>query len=176
MSRMGKLPVGLSGVTITINGNTVTAKGAKGELSVDLLDDVNIEQTDEGLVMTPANDTKQARANWGTTRALVNNVVHGVSKGFEKKLQITGVGYRAAMQGNDLKLSLGFSHEVIYKAPDGISLATPTPTEIIVSGIDKCAVGQVAADIRDYRPPEPYKGKGVRYENEHIFRKEGKKK
>ena len=176
MSRMGKLPVALEGVTITINGRTVTAKGSKGELSVDLLDDVNIEQTDEGLLMTPANDTKQARANWGTTRALVNNIVHGVSKGFEKKLLITGVGYRAAMQGNDLKLSLGFSHEVIYKAPDGISLATPTPTEIVVSGIDKQVVGQAAANIREYRPPEPYKGKGVRYENEYIFRKEGKKK
>ena len=176
MSRTGKQPVSLEGVTVSIDGSTVTAKGAKGELSVALLALVNIEQKDQELVLTPANDSKMAQTNWGTSRALVANIVTGVREGFSKKLLISGVGYRAAMQGSDLKLTLGFSHDVVYQAPKGISLQTPQPTEIIVSGIDKQLVGQAAANIREYRKPEPYKGKGVRYDGEYIFRKEGKKK
>ena len=177
MSRTGKKPVApVSGVTLTINGRTVTAKGPKGELSLQLMDIVNVENGNDGLVVSPANDTREARAAWGTTRALIQNMVTGVSAGFEKKLAIQGVGYRAAMQGKDVKLSLGFSHEVIYEAPKGITLAVPAPTEIVVSGIDKQQVGQVAANIRAWRKPEPYKGKGVRYAEEYVFRKEGKKK
>ena len=177
MSRTGKQPVApVSGVTVTINGRTVSAKGPKGELSIVLMDSVNVEQTEDGLVVSPANETRFARAAWGTTRALLQNIVTGVSAGFEKKLSIQGVGYRAAMQGKDIKLQLGFSHEVVYEAPEGITLAVPVPTEIVVTGIDKQAVGQVAANIRGWRPPEPYKGKGVRYAGEFVFRKEGKKK
>ncbi|UXN69189.1 50S ribosomal protein L6 [Devosia neptuniae] len=177
MSRTGKKPVApVSGVTVTINGRTVTAKGPKGELSIELMDVVNVENGSDGLVVTPANDTREARAAWGTTRALIQNMVTGVSAGFEKKLAIQGVGYRAAMQGKDIKLSLGFSHEVIYQAPQGITLAVPAPTEIIITGTDKQQVGQVAANIRAWRKPEPYKGKGVRYAGEFVFRKEGKKK
>ena len=176
MSRTGKKPVALNGATVTIDGQNVTAKGPKGELSVVLMDQVTAKQTEEGIVIEPVNESKQARAAWGTFRSLVQNIVTGVTVGFERKLAIQGVGYRAAMQGKDLKLSLGFSHEVVYQAPDGISLATPAPTEVVVSGIDKQVVGQVAANIREYRPPEPYKGKGVRYAEEQIFRKEGKKK
>jgi large subunit ribosomal protein L6 len=177
MSRTGKKPVApVSGVTVTINGRTVSAKGPKGELSLQLMDNVSIEQNDEGVVVAPANDTTEARAAWGTTRALIQNMVTGVSTGFEKKLAIQGVGYRAAMQGKDIKLSLGFSHEVVYEAPQGITLAVPAPTEIVISGIDKQQVGQVAANIREWRAPEPYKGKGIRYSDEHVFRKEGKKK
>lgn len=176
MSRTGKLPVPIDDVTVAIDGRMVTAKGKKGELSVTLLDHVEVTQGDGGLTLSPANDTKQAQANWGTSRALVQNVVTGVREGFTKKLVISGVGYRGAMQGKDLKLSLGFSHDVIYQAPEGITLETPQPTEIIVSGIDRQLVGQAAANIREFRPPEPYKGKGVRYENEYVFRKEGKKK
>ena len=177
MSRIGKKPVApVSGVTVTVDGQKVTAKGSKGELSVVLVDAVKPEMTEEGLVVAPVDDSREARSAWGLSRTLVQNIVTGVSTGFEKKLAITGVGYRAQMQGSDLKLSLGFSHEVIYKAPDGISLAAPTQTEIVVTGIDKQQVGQVAANIREFRPPEPYKGKGVRYVDEYIFRKEGKKK
>ena len=177
MSRTGKKPVApVSGVTVTINGRTVTAKGPKGELSIELMDVVNVENGTDGVVVSPANDTREARAAWGTTRALIQNLVTGVSAGFEKKLAIQGVGYRAAMQGKDVKLSLGFSHEVVYQAPQGITLAVPAPTEIVVTGIDKQQVGQVAADIRAWRKPEPYKGKGVRYAGEFVFRKEGKKK
>ncbi|RUT32987.1 50S ribosomal protein L6 [Arsenicitalea aurantiaca] len=177
MSRTGKKPVEpVSGVTVSVDGRTVKAKGPKGELSVALMDNVNVEQTEQGLVVSPTDDSAEARAAWGTTRALIQNIVTGVSTGFEKKLQIQGVGYRAAMQGKDLKLSLGFSHEVVYETPAGITLATTTPTEITVSGTDKQLVGQVAANIRDYRRPEPYKGKGVRYLGEFVARKEGKKK
>lgn len=177
MSRTGKKPIApVSGVTVTIDDRAVKAKGPKGELNMTLMDIVNVEQTDEGIVVSPANDTKQARAAWGTTRSLINNMVTGVSAGYEKKLTILGVGYRAAMQGKDLKLSLGLSHEVVYKTPEGIALATPTQTEVVVSGVDKQQVGQAAADIRSYRPPEPYKGKGVRYADEYVARKEGKKK
>jgi large subunit ribosomal protein L6 len=177
MSRTGKKPIApVSGVTVTINDRIVTAKGPKGEQSLTLMDVVNAKQTDDGIVIEPANDSKLARAAWGTTRALIANMVTGVSTGFEKKLQIQGVGYRAAMQGKDLKLSLGFSHEVVFETPKGITISAPSQTEVVVSGIDKQQVGQVAADIRGWRPPEPYKGKGVRYAGEYIARKEGKKK
>jgi large subunit ribosomal protein L6 len=177
MSRTGKKPVPpMSGVTVTIQDRQVTVKGPKGEQSLTLMDIVNARQSGEGIVIEPANDTKEAAAAWGTTRALIANMVMGVTKGFEKKLQIQGVGFRAAMQGKDVKLSLGFSHDVIFETPKGITIATPTATEILVSGGDKQQVGQVAANIRGYRPPEPYKGKGVRYEGEYIARKEGKKK
>jgi large subunit ribosomal protein L6 len=177
MSRTGKKPIApVSGVTVTISDRKVTAKGPKGEQSLTLMDIVNAKQTDDGIVVEPANESKEARAAWGTTRALINNMVIGVSAGFEKKLQIQGVGYRAAMQGKDLKLSLGFSHEVVFNTPAGITLAAPTQTEVVITGSDKQQVGQVAADIRGWRPPEPYKGKGVRYVGEYIARKEGKKK
>ena len=177
MSRIGKKPVSVpAGVTASVDGQTVTAKGPKGELSLQLMDIVKAENGADGVVISPANDTREARAAWGTTRALIQNMVTGVSAGFEKKLAIQGVGYRAAMQGKDVKLSLGFSHEVVYEAPKGITLAVPAPTEIVVTGIDKQQVGQVAAEIRAWRAPEPYKGKGVRYANEFVFRKEGKKK
>lgn len=177
MSRTGKMPIPpVSGVTVTIDGRNVTAKGPKGELTMTLMDNVSVEQKAEGVVVAPANDTKEARAAWGTTRALINNMVNGVSKGYEKKLTILGVGYRAAMQGKDLKLSLGLSHEVLYEAPAGITIATPTQTEVTVSGIDRQQVGQVAANIRSFRKPEPYKGKGIRYSDEYVARKEGKKK
>ena len=177
MSRTGKKPVpAVSGVTVTINDRIVTAKGPKGEQSLTLMDIVNAKQTDDGIVVEPANDTKEARAAWGTTRALIANMVKGVKDGFEKKLVIQGVGFRAAMQGKDLKLSLGFSHEVVYMTPKGITLAAPTQTEVVITGADKQQVGQVAANIRAYRKPEPYKGKGVRYLGEYIARKEGKKK
>jgi len=177
MSRIGKKPVApVDGVTVTIEGQTVKANGPKGELSVDLVDLVTVETTEEGVQVTPVNDTKEARSAWGMSRTLVQNIVTGVKEGFQKKLVINGVGYRAQMQGNDLKLALGFSHDVIFKAPEGVQLQAPQATEIIVSGADKQAVGQAAANIREFRPPEPYKGKGIRYEDEYIFRKEGKKK
>jgi large subunit ribosomal protein L6 len=177
MSRTGKKPIpAVSGVTVAINDRVVTAKGPKGEQSLTMMDIVNARQTDQGIVIEPADDTQAARAAWGTTRALIANMVHGVKDGFEKKLQIQGVGFRAAMQGKDLKLSLGFSHEVVFMTPKGITISTPTQTDVTVTGADKQQVGQVAADIRAYRKPEPYKGKGVRYMGEYIARKEGKKK
>jgi len=177
MSRTGKKPIApVSGVTVAIKDRVVTAKGPKGEQSLTLMDIVNAKQTDDGIVIEPANESKEASAAWGNTRALIANMVIGVKDGFEKKLQIQGVGYRAAMQGKDLKLSLGFSHEVVFETPKGITIAAPTQTEVVVTGIDKQQVGQVAADIRGWRPPEPYKGKGVRYVGEFIARKEGKKK
>lgn len=177
MSRTGKLPVTpVQGVTVTIDGNTVRAKGPKGEQTLTLMDIVNAKQTDQGIVVEPLNDSKQARAAWGTTRALIAGMVAGVKSGFEKKLAIQGVGFRAAMQGKDLKLSLGYSHDIVYATPAGITIAVPTPTEVTVSGHDKQKVGQVAAEIRAYRKPEPYKGKGVRYIDEYVPRKEGKKK
>jgi large subunit ribosomal protein L6 len=177
MSRTGKKPIApVSGVTVTINGRNVTAKGPKGELSLALMDNVNASQGEQGVVIEPANDTKAARAAWGTTRALIANMVSGVAKGYEKRLQIQGVGYRASMQGKDLKLLLGLSHEVLFQTPPGITIATPTQTEVTVTGIDKQQVGQVAADIRSFRKPEPYKGKGVRFVGEYFARKEGKKK
>ena len=177
MSRTGKKPVEIvSGVDVALDGQTIKAKGPKGELTLVLNDLVTAEKGDEGIVIKPVDESQEARAQWGTARSNLQNIVTGVSSGFEKKLEIQGVGYRAAMQGSDVKLSLGFSHEVIYKAPEGISISTPTQTEIVVTGIDKQRVGQVASEIRAYRSPEPYKGKGVRYAGEYVFRKEGKKK
>jgi len=177
MSRIGKKPVALpAGVTANIAGQTVSIKGPKGALQLALHDDV-VAKMDKGAVqIDPREDTKRARAMWGMSRALLANIVTGVTKGFEKRLEITGVGYRAALQGKNLQLLLGYSHEVNYPIPDGIAIVTPRPTEIVISGIDKQRVGQVAAEIRDFRPPEPYKGKGVKYAGEYIFRKEGKKK
>jgi large subunit ribosomal protein L6 len=177
MSRVGKKPVSVpSGVTANVSGKTISVKGPKGTLSL-LVDDRVLVAMDKGEIkVDPKDESKEARALWGTTRANLNNIVTGVTKGFERKLEITGVGYRAAVQGKNLQLALGYSHDVLYPIPEGIAVATPKPTEILVTGIDKKKVGQVAAEIRAYRPPEPYKGKGVRYADEFIFRKEGKKK
>ena len=177
MSRIGKKPVAVpSGVTAKVEGQKVSVKGAKGELTFVVPDDVDVKFENNEIKVDPRNESKRARALWGTSRAQVNNLVVGVTKGFEKKLEITGVGYKAAVAGKQLQLSLGFSHDVNYEIPAGIAIATPKPTEIMVSGIDKRQVGQVAAEIRAYRGPEPYKGKGVKYADEFIFRKEGKKK
>ncbi|NVK34397.1 MAG: 50S ribosomal protein L6 [Rhodobacteraceae bacterium] len=177
MSRIGKKPVPVpSGVTATINGQTISVKGPKGELSFMLNDLVLAEMTDDGIKVDPTGTSKAARSMWGMSRTMVENIITGVSSGFEKGLEITGVGYRAQVQGKNLQLALGFSHDVIYSVPDGIEVKCPKPTEIVISGIDKQQVGQVAAEIRDFRPPEPYKGKGVRYAGEFIVRKEGKKK
>jgi large subunit ribosomal protein L6 len=177
MSRIGKKPVPLpSGVSASVEGQTVKVKGPKGALQVVLHDDVAARMETGSLTIDPRAETIRARAMWGLSRSLVSNLVVGVTKGFERKLDITGVGYRASVQGKNLQLLLGYSHEVAYPIPDGITITTPRPTEILVAGIDKQKVGQVAAEIRRYRPPEPYKGKGVRYSGEYIFRKEGKKK
>ena len=175
MSRIGKKPVPIpSGVTANVEGQTVKVKGPKGALQVVLPDDVEVKMDSGSVKVDPRNETKRARAMWGTSRTLVSNLVTGVTKGFEKKLEITGVGYRAALQGKNLQISLGYSHEVLYPVPEGITIAAPKPTEIVVTGIDKQKVGQVAAEIRAFRPPEPYKGKGVRYSDERVVRKEGK--
>ncbi|MCF3629404.1 50S ribosomal protein L6 [Thalassospiraceae bacterium LMO-SO8] len=177
MSRIGKNPVLVpDGVTVEIDGMTVKAKGKLGELSETLVDDVVVTMEDNLIKFAPANDTQRARQMWGMSRTKVNNLVEGVSQGFKKQLDISGVGYRAAMQGNKLVLQLGFSHDVEYPVPAGIKIACPEQTQIVIEGIDKQLVGQVAAEIRAYRPPEPYKGKGVRYAGEFILRKEGKKK
>jgi large subunit ribosomal protein L6 len=177
MSRIGKKPVPLpKGVTAKIDGQTVTVKGPKGELSITLVNDVVVKQGDDGIEVAPRDDSKRARSMWGMSRSLVDNLTTGVSNGFSKTLEISGVGYRAAMKGKDLQLQLGYSHDVLYPVPEGIQIQVSKPTEIVVSGIDKAKVGQVAAEIRRYRKPEPYKGKGVKYSNEFIFRKEGKKK
>jgi large subunit ribosomal protein L6 len=177
MSRIGKKPVPIpSGVTANVEGQTVKVKGPKGALQVVLPDDVEVKMDAGAVKVDPRNETKRARAMWGTSRTLVSNLVTGVTKGFEKKLEITGVGFRAALQGKNLQIALGYSHDVIYPVPEGITIAAPKPTEIVVTGIDKQKVGQVAAEIRAFRPPEPYKGKGVKYAGEYIFRKEGKKK
>jgi len=177
MSKIGKRPVAIpSGVTATITGQTVKVRGPKGELSVVLNDNVAPKLDKNQITFEKKGEEKQDQASWGLYRSLVNNIVTGVSKGFERKLEINGVGYRAAVQGKNLNLSLGYSHDVVYKIPDGIAIVTPKPTEIVISGIDKQRVGQVASEIRAYRKPEPYKGKGVKYEGEFIFRKEGKKK
>jgi large subunit ribosomal protein L6 len=177
MSRIGKKPVALpQGVTATVNGQTVTAKGPKGELKFVVNDEVLVKLDNGEIAVEPRQQTKDARAKWGMSRTQIVNILNGVKDGFEKRLEITGVGYRAAMQGKNLQLALGFSHDVVYKTPEGITITTPKPTEITVNGIDKQQVGQVAAEIRDFRGPEPYKGKGVRYAGEKIVRKEGKKK
>ena len=177
MSRVGKYQVTVpSGVTVELNGNVVTAKGKLGELSVTLTDDVKVEQADGSVTVTPLAQHKRARKMWGTARSLIDGLVTGVSEGFTSKLEITGVGYRAQVQGNDVVLQLGFSHEVRYPIPACIKIEAPDQNNLLISGADKQRVGQVAAEIRAYRPPEPYKGKGVRYSNEYILRKEGKKK
>ena len=177
MSRIGKKPVQVpSGVTASVEGQTVKAKGPKGELSFVANDEVLVKMEDGAVVVTPMDDSKNARSKWGISRTMVENIMLGVSKGYERKLEINGVGYRATMQGKNLQLALGYSHDVIYQTPEGISIACPKPTEIIISGIDKQRVGQVAAEIREFRSPEPYKGKGVKYAEERIVRKEGKKK
>jgi large subunit ribosomal protein L6 len=177
MSRIGKRPVTVpSGVTATVEGQTVKMKGPKGQLSFVVHDDVEVK-FDKGVVtVAPRVETNRAQALYGTARAQVANLVAGVTKGFEKKLEITGVGYRAALHGKNLQLALGYSHDVVYKIPEGIAITVPKPTEIVINGSDIQRVGQVAAEIRSYRPPEPYKGKGVKYSDEFIFRKEGKKK
>ncbi|XBQ16207.1 MAG: 50S ribosomal protein L6 [Oceanicaulis sp.] len=177
MSRLGKLPVEIpSGVTASVNGGLVSVKGPKGELAMDLPASVRVLQEDNTLRVEPAENSKSAKAMFGTARARIKNMVQGVTQGFEKNLELVGVGYRAQMQGNDLKLSLGLSHDVVYTPREGIKIATPKPTEIKIEGADAQAVGQTAAEIRKFRPPEPYKGKGVKYAGEYIRRKEGKKK
>jgi len=177
MSRIGKKPVPIpSGVTANVEGQTVKMKGPKGALALVLPDDVVVKMDKSSIKVDPRTETKRARAMWGTSRTLVANLVAGVTKGFEDKLDITGVGYRASVQGKNLQLALGYSHDIIYPIPEGIAIATPRPVEIVISGIDRRKVGQVAAEIREYRPPEPYKGKGIKYAAERIFRKEGKKK
>ena len=177
MSRIGKKPIPVpSGVTANVEGQTVKMKGPKGALSFVVPDEVSVKFEDGKVKVDPRNETKRARSMWGTSRTLVANLVTGVTKGFERKLEITGVGYRAAVQGKNLQLALGYSHDVVYPIPEGITIVTPKPTEITITGIDSQKVGQVAAEIRSYRPPEPYKGKGVKYAGEYIFRKEGKKK
>ncbi|AIJ86091.1 50S ribosomal protein L6 [Brucella melitensis] len=177
MSRIGKKPVPVpAGVTASVEGQTVKAKGAKGELSFVVHDEVLVKMEDGAVRVDPRDQSKEAHSKWGMSRTMISNIFVGVKDGFEKKLEISGVGYRAAMQGKNLQLSLGFSHEVVYDVPAGITVAVPKPTEIVVTGIDKQQVGQVAAEIREYRGPEPYKGKGVKYAGEKIVRKEGKKK
>jgi len=177
MSRVGKKPVAVpSGVTANVTGQTVKIKGAKGELSFLVPEEVTVAMEDGAVAVNPRDESKTARAKWGMSRAQVANLVEGVTKGFERKLEISGVGYRAQVAGKVLKLSLGYSHDVDYPIPPGITIATPKPTEIVVAGIDKRQVGQTAAEIREFRKPEPYKGKGVKYADEFIFRKEGKKK
>jgi large subunit ribosomal protein L6 len=177
MSRIGKKAVPVpAGVTATINGQSVAVKGPKGELSLVLVEHVLAKMEEGGIKVDPINQSKLARSCWGLSRTLVSNMVKGVTDGYSKSLEITGVGYRAALQGKVLQLNLGYSHDVNYDVPAGIEIKVPKPTEIVVSGIDKQRVGQVAAEIRDYRGPEPYKGKGIKYAGEYIFRKEGKKK
>jgi len=176
MSRIGKAPITVpSGVDVNINGNTVNVKGGKGNMSLDLHQDVEIKLEDGVMTVAPANNGKDW-AMCGTMRSLVQNLITGVTDGFEKKLELVGVGYRAQAQGQKLNLTLGFSHPVVHELPQGIKAETPSNTEIVISGTDKQKVGQVAAEIRAYRPPEPYKGKGVKYADERIVRKEAKKK
>jgi len=177
MSRIGKKAVPIpAGVTANVEGQTVKVKGPKGALEAVLHGDVMVKLEEGAIKIDPRDETKRARSLWGTSRTQVANLVAGVTKGFESKLEINGVGFRAAVQGKNLQIALGYSHDVVYPIPEGIAIATPKPTEIVITGIDKQKVGQVAAEIRDYRPPEPYKGKGIKYSDEYILRKEGKKK
>jgi large subunit ribosomal protein L6 len=177
MSRIGKKPVAIpGGVTASIDAGVLSVKGPKGSLSLNMRDEISYTLEDGGISVQPANDTKRARAFWGMQRTLVQNLVTGVSDGFTKKLLITGVGYRAAAQGRNLRLQLGYSHDVDVAVPEGIEVKTPDTTTVEISGIDKQKVGQLAAEIRRWRKPEPYKGKGIKYDGEFIFRKEGKKK
>ena len=177
MSRIGKRPVELpSGVTATVSGQTVEVKGPKGVRSFSATDDVDIKLEDNAITVTPRGLSKRARQQWGMSRTQVANCVTGVTEGFKKELEISGVGYRAAVQGKVLKLSLGYSHDVDFDIPEDVTIQAPKPTEIVIEGIDQQVVGQVAAKIREWRAPEPYKGKGIKYKDEYIFRKEGKKK
>lgn len=177
MSRIGKKPVAVpKGVTASVDGQQVRVKGPKGELAHVLVDEVIGKLTDEGIEVTPRDSSNKARAMWGLERSLVANLVTGVTQGFSRTLEINGVGFRAQLQGKNLQLQLGYSHDIVHQIPEGITVEVPRPTEIVVSGIDKQKVGQVAAEIRRYRPPEPYKGKGIRYAGEFVYRKEGKKK
>jgi large subunit ribosomal protein L6 len=177
MSRIGKKPVAIpSGVTASIDGGQLSVKGPKGTLSLVLREEISYALEGDGILVKPANDSKAARAFWGMQRTLVQNLVTGVTDGFTKKLLITGVGYRANVTGKKLKLQLGYSHDVDIDVPEGIEIKTPDQTTVEISGIDKQKVGQIAAEIRRWRKPEPYKGKGIKYDGEYIFRKEGKKK
>jgi large subunit ribosomal protein L6 len=177
MSRIGKKPVPVpSGITANVEGQTVKIKGPKGALQVVLHDDVAVKLDGGQIKVDPRFETKRARSQWGTSRTLIANLIAGVTKGFEQRLEINGVGYRATVQGKNLQIALGYSHDIVYPIPEGITIATPRPVEIVITGSDRQKVGQVAAEIRDYRPPEPYKGKGIKYAGERIFRKEGKKK
>ena len=177
MSRIGKKPVELpKGVTAEIKGQQIEVKGPKGTRSFTATDEVNITLDDNLVSVEPRNNTKRARQQWGLTRSMIENLTIGVSTGFKKELEIQGVGYRATMQGNVLKLALGYSHDVNFDVPEGVTITAPKQTEIVVEGIDQQLVGQVAANIREWRKPEPYKGKGIRYKGEYVFRKEGKKK
>ena len=177
MSRIGKKAIAVpAGITANVEGQTVKVKGPKGALQVVLHDDVAVKLDGGEIKVDPRAETKGARAQWGTSRTLIANLIAGVTKGFERRLEISGVGYRASVQGKNLQLALGYSHDIVYPIPEGIAIATPRPVEIVISGNDRQKVGQVAAEIREYRPPEPYKGKGIKYAGERIFRKEGKKK
>jgi large subunit ribosomal protein L6 len=177
MSRIGKQPVAIpTGVTAKVEGQRVAVKGAKGELSFTVPDDVAVKFDNGAISVDPRNETKSAQAMWGMARSIISNLVTGVTTGYEKRLEITGVGYKAAVAGKNLQLSLGYSHDITFPIPAGVTITTPRPVEIAIAGIDKRQVGQVAAEIRGLRPPEPYKGKGVKYAGEFIFRKEGKKK
>ena len=177
MSRIGKNPVPVpQGVTATVDGQTISVKGPKGELAFVATDDILLKMENGTIAVQPRDDSQQARAAWGMSRSIVANLMEGVTKGFVRRLEINGVGYRAAIQGKNLQLALGYSHDVSYPIPEGIKIETPKPTEIVISGSDKQRVGQVAAEIRQFRKPEPYKGKGVKYADEMIFRQEGKKK
>ena len=178
MSRIGKKAVAVpSGVTANIEGQTVKVKGAKGAMQLVVPDEVVVKfDPKAGIQLDPKNETKRARSMWGTSRTLVSNLVTGVTKGFERKLEITGVGYRAAVQGKNLQLQMGYSHDVTFPIPEGIQIKCDKPTSISITGFDKQKVGQIAAEIRAVRPPEPYKGKGIKYADEHILRKEGKTK
>ncbi len=177
MSRIGKKSVSVpKGVTANVNGQSVTVKGPKGELSFLASEDVHVKFADGKISIEPSSETKKARSAWGMSRTMVSNLMKGVTSGFERKLEINGVGFRAAVAGKNLQLNLGYSHDVLFPIPAGITIVCPKPTEIVITGSDKQKVGQVAAEIRQFRKPEPYKGKGVKYSDEHIFRKEGKKK
>ena len=177
MSRIGKRPVPLpAGVTASTEGQILSVKGPKGQLQLQMRDEIAYVISDDGILVKPANETKQARAFWGMQRTMVDNLVTGVTEGFSKVLEITGVGYRAQAQGKNLRLQLGFSHDINFPVPEGVEVKTPDQNTVEISGIDKQQVGQVAAEIRRWRKPEPYKGKGIKYRGEYIFRKEGKKK
>ncbi|MEM1376087.1 MAG: 50S ribosomal protein L6 [Pseudomonadota bacterium] len=177
MSRIGKKPVAVpEGVTASLDGKKVTAKGPKGELHFVVNEEVLVKMEEGSITVEPRDNSKVARSKWGMSRTMIENIMTGVKDGFERKLEINGVGYRAAMQGKNIQLSLGYSHDVVYEIPEGVSAAVPKPTEIVLQGINKQQLGQVAAEIRAFRSPEPYKGKGVKYAEEVIVRKEGKKK